>query len=258
MTLTPAQKKYLAIQNALRPAEKDLIKFYEIQWMLRSHVPSVEEVTEYLRTKCKTKRPNLRQTTVNYYLMRAPVRKALKERGIPFEQHTREELTDQQVAVAITVMNFADERPVKEKLDQLGVLPATYYAWLNDPNYRNFVQNLADQNLKNIDPVAKTEFAKKIQQGEAWALKFYLENTGTLKDNDTPQSEVIILKLIEIIQKHIPDQKIIGAIANDMIAAFSNRSLSPAPVADNALALEAEYIENDPELAAAKKQLGFG
>lgn len=253
MTLTPAQKRYRAIKNSLSSAEKDLIKFYELQWMLRNHVPTVEEVTQYL----KKNRPNLRQVSVNYYLTRAPVRKALKDRGIPFEQHTREELTGQQQAAALTIMNFADERPVKEKLDQLGILPTTYYAWLNDPNYRNFVQTLADQNLVNIDPVAKTEFSKKIQQGEAWALKFYLENTGTLKNNDTPQSEVIILKLIEIIQQHIPDQKVIAAIANDMIAAFSNRSLlanSNAPVAE----LTGEYEVSDPELDEAKKKLGFG
>lgn len=256
MTLTPAQKKYHAIKNSLTPAEKDLIKFYELQWMLRSYVPTSEEVTKYLQTGCKTKRPKLRQTTVNYYLMRAPVRSALKARGIPFEQHSQAELTGQQQAVAVTVMNFADKRPIAEKLDQLGILPSTYYAWLNDPNFRNFVQTLADQNLTNIDPVAKTEFAKKIQEGDWNAIKLYMETTGVLKNNDTPQSEVIIMKLIEILQHHIKDTKILGAIANEMIAAFSNRTLAPA--------IEAEFSEPAPagvadvELLAAKKQLGYG
>lgn len=247
MTLTPAQRKYHAIKNALTSAEKDLIKFYQIQWMMQSRVPSVEEVTNYLRQK----RPHIRQISVNYYLTRPPVKAALRKRGIPFEQHTQEELTGQQQAVAITVMNFADERPVAEKLDQLGVLPATYYAWLNDPNFRNFVQSLAEQNLVNIDPTAKTEFAKKIQQGEWNAIKFYMENTGTLKNNDVPQSEVIIMKLIEILQRHVQDTAVLGAIANEMIAAFSNRTLNPA-------AINSTYVENDPDLEAAKKQLGYG
>src|SRR5690348_5013644 len=102
MTQTAAQRRYHAIKNTLTPVEKDLIKFYEMQWMLRNRVPTVEEVTKYLRNKL----PNIRQTTVNYHLMRAPVRAALKNRGIPFEQHTQEELTGQQQAVAISVMNF--------------------------------------------------------------------------------------------------------------------------------------------------------
>ncbi len=258
MTLTPAQKKYLAIQNALRPAEKDLIKYYELQWMLRSHIPTPAEVTSYLRDKCKIKRPNIRETSVKYYLTRAPVRRALKERGIPFETYSQEELTGDQQAAALAVMNFADTRPVAEKLDQLGILPATYYGWLNDPNFRNFVQNLADQNLINVDPIAKTEFAKKVTEGEWNAIKFYMENTGVLKNNDTPQSEVVILKIVEILQKHIQDANILSAIANDMIAAFSNRTLSATP----AHAIDAEFAEPDlvfdPELEDAKKKLGLG
>lgn|SRR5512138_234240 len=257
MTLTPAQKKYHAIKNSLTVAQKELIKFYELQWMLRNRVPTVEEVTQYLRQK----RPNIRQTSVNYYLMQPQVIKALKARGIPFEQHTQSELTGQQQAAALTVANFVDKRSVKDKLDELGILPATYYAWLNDPNYRNFVQSLADRNLDNVDPIAKTEFVKKVQDGEAWAIKFYMENTGVLKNNDTPQSEIIIMKLIEIMQKHIKNPVLLNAIANDMIAAFSNKSLSPS-VAENSLPGEfkelGEFAETDPELEAAKKQLGFG
>lgn len=245
MTLTPAQKKYHAIKNALTAAEKDLIKFYEFQWMLRNRVPTVEEVTKYLRQK----RPNIRQTTVNYYLMRQPVRQALTRRGIPFEQHTQEELTGQQQAAALTVMNPLDERPVAEKLDSLGILPATYHSWLNDPNFRDFVQTVADRNLDNIDPIAKTEFAKKVQQGEWNAIKFYMENTGALRDSEIPQSEVIIMKLIEILQRHVQDTSVLSAIANEMIAAFSNRSLTASTIQGDVV---------DPELESAKKKLGYG
>lgn len=245
-------QKYWAIKHALTPAQKDLIKFYELQWMLRNRVPTVDEVVTYLRKK----RPSLRETSVKYYLLQPQVKKALKSRGIPFEQHTQEELTGQQQAAAFIVMNPLDDRPINEKLDSIGVLPATYHAWLNDPNFRDLVQTVADRNLSNVDPVAKTEFAKKIQQGEAWALKFYLENTGTLKNSELPASEIIIMKLIEILQKHVQDPAVLGAIANEMVAAFSNRTISSGPPVAETLTGAFEVNSVDEELEFAKKQLG--
>jgi hypothetical protein len=261
---TPAQiaysKRNYAIQEALRPVEKDLIKFYELQWFLRNRVPTLPEVVNHLRTNCKIKRPQLRQTSVNFFLTRPIVRKSLKAHGIPFEQHTVDEITDQQQAAALTVANFTDKRPIAEKLDQLGILPATYYAWLNDPAYRNLVQTMADQNMTNVDPIAKTEFVKKVQDGDWNAIKLYMEQTGTLKNNETPQSEIIIMKLIEILQIHIQDANVLGAIANDMIAAFSNRTLQTAPGAVAGV-LTGEFSdtssENQMELDFAKKQLGI-
>lgn len=246
MALTPYQKKYHAIKNALTSAEKDLIKYYEMQWALRSRVPSVEEVTAYLRNK----RPNLRQTSVNYYLTRYPVRKALKERGIPFEQHTRDELTDQQQNAALTVMNMMDTRPVAEKLDALGILPATYYAWLNDPVFKNFLLAQAEQNKINVRPAAITEFTKKIHQGEWNAIKFWLETTGEFNNSDTPQSEILIRMIVEIVQKHVKDPATIMAIAQDIKLASANRTLEVAAITSTAT--------EDPELEEAKKMIGFG
>jgi hypothetical protein len=251
MTATEAQRRYAISQKAISPSMKTMIKFYELQWFLRSRVPTVEEVTAHMRTKM----PKIRQTTVNYYLTLPQVRKALTNHGIPFEQHTVDEITDQQQSAALTVANFADTRSIADKLDSLGILPATYYAWLNDPAYRNLVQSLADQNQKNIDPVAKTEFAKKVQDGDWNAIKFYMESTGVLKNNDTPQSEIIIMKLIEILQRHVKDTATLTAIANEMIGAFSNRSLVAH---SNSEVLPGEFTATlDPELEFAKKQIGF-
>lgn len=249
MTLTPAHRKYHAIQNALKPAEKELIKFYELNWMLKHYVPTVEEVTAELRKK----RPNIRQTSVNYYLARQPVIQALKKRGIPFRQHTREELTDQQQSVAITVMNFADQRSIEDKLDQLGVLPATYYAWLNDPVFNNFVNTLADQNKINIRPAAVAEFSKKVQSGDWSAVRYYLDVTGEFANNDIPNSEILLRMMVEIIQKHVKDPETIMAIAEDLKRATANRTLETVVRP----AITSEVIEYDEELEAAKKQLGY-
>lgn len=244
MSVSP--KQYYAIKNALTKIEKELINFYELQWFLRHNVPTIEEVAQHL---------NQTQVSVNYYLQRKPVIKALEQRGIPFRQHTRENLTATQVATAITMMNFADTRTNDEKLDQLGINAAQYYAWLQDPEFKNLVENLADQNLNNIRPTAIGELTKKINQGDWQAVKYYLDTTGALQSTDQPQSEQLLKAIVEIIQKHVRDPDIIIAIAQDIKLAAANRTLEVVATPPPALT---GTVLHDEELEAAKKQLGFG
>ena len=245
-----SKKQYWAIKNALTPAQKALIDFYEFQWMLKHTVPTIEQVVNHLRKD----RPNIRQTSINYYLTQKNVIAALDKRGIPWRQHSQEELTDQQRAAALTVMNMMDDRPIAQKLDELGILPATYYAWLNDPVFKNFVESMAENNKLNIRPHAVTEFTKKINQGDWNAIKYYLDVTGEFANSDAPQSEVLLRMLIEIIQKHVKDPAIIMAIANDIKLASANRTLEVATQP----ALEGSVVDDPVSFDEAKKQLGYG
>ena len=245
--MTDRRKQYWAIRETLSSAEKDLIAYYELQWMLRHHVPTIEEVTQHL----KKAHPTTNAMSVNYYLQRRGVIKGLDNRGIPWRQHSQSELTQTQVATAIVVMNFADDRTIPQKLEQLGILPATYYAWLNDPQFKNLVDNLSDQNLTNIRPAAIAEFTRKINGGDWNAIKFWLETTGELSNNDAPQSEQMLKFIIEIIQEEIKDPEVIVRIAQRIKAASQNRTLEITPP----LELTGELVE-DQELIEAKKKLG--
>lgn len=242
-------RQFYAVKNALTKEEKDVINFYELMWHLRHHVPTIEEVATQLK---------ITQTKVNFYLTRKPVIKGLEQRGIPWRQHSQSELTATQVAAAVTMMNFTDTRSNDAKLDQLGIQPATYYAWLNDPQFKNLIDNLADQNLKNVRPTAIGEFTKLINKGDWQAIKYWLDVTGEMQQNDMPQSEVLIKMLIEIIQKHVKDPDVIVAIAQDIKLASANRTLEAVtPQAIEAHSINASVVE-DYELADAKKMLNIG
>lgn len=241
------RRQYYALKNVLSKTEKDLIAFYELQWFLRHSVPTIEEVTQHL----KKDHPQIKQTSVNFYLQHPSVVKALNKRGIPWRQHSQEDLTATQVAAAVTMMNFSDTRSNSEKLDQLGINSATYNAWLNDPQFKNLIDNLADQNLANIRPTAITEFTKKINQGDWNAIRFWLETTGEMQGNNQTQSEQLLIAIIEIIQTHVKDEAVMFAIARDIQKAAGNRTLE----AVNPTQITGEVVI-DEELEAARRKLG--
>jgi hypothetical protein len=250
---TVSRGQYWAMKEALTASEKELINFYELQWHLRQHVPTIEEVTTHL----KKSNSQVTQVSVNYYLQRKNVVKALDKRGIPWRQHTQSELTATQVAAAVTMMNFADTRSNDEKLDQLGINPTTYYSWLNDPQFKNLVDSLADRNLTNIRPTAVGEFTKLINKGDWKAIQYFLDVTGELKGNDVPQSEQLLKMIIEIIQRHVKDPETIVAIAQDIKLASANRTLEIAMQEPPQGQGQLQGHIYDPELEDAKKKLGI-
>lgn len=239
-----SNKQYWAIKDSLTSKERQLIDYYELQWIMKSYVPTIEECATYLKSP---------QVEINYMHTRRPLIKALEDRGIPWQQHTQIELTSAQVAAAVTVMNFADTRSTEAKLDQLGINPSQYYAWLKDPAFKNLVDSLADQNLTNIRPAAIAEFTKKVNAGDWNAVKFFLETTGEMQNNDLPKSEQLIKMLIEIIQKHVKDPAVIVAIAQDIKLASANRTLE---VAVERPAINSYVVDDDLELEEARKKLG--
>lgn len=237
--------QYWKIKEGLTKNEKELISFYELQWALRHNVPTIEEVAKHLK---------LKQVEVNYYLQRRLVIKGLDARGIPWRQHSQSELTATQVATAIMMMNFSDTRSNADKLDELGVNPTQYQAWLSDPQFKNLIDNLADQNLTNIRPSAITEFTKKINGGDWNAIKYFLDTTGEMQQNNQPQSEQLLVMIIEIIQKHVKDADTINAIAQDIQLASANRTLERAVSPPE---ITGSVVEYDVELEDAKKKLGI-
>lgn len=173
---------------------------------------------------------------VNYFLQNKKVVKALERRGLPWNQASAEtDITPIQQAAAITVMNVADKRSIDQKLEDLGVNPTQYYGWLNAPHYKAFVNRLADNNLNNLRPEAVAAFVQKVRQGDFKFLKLYFEMTGEAQAPQMASLQATVQKLIEAVQRHVPDPIILAAIAKDVqgAAPVAPTGISPTGVAIN-------------------------
>ncbi len=236
------RRQIYGIKNSLTAAERDLIAYYELCWQLRSMVPTVDQVVAHMRKK----RDRISHISVNHYLSRQPVIKALENRGIPFRQHSQEELTPQQIAAATVACNFADQRSLHTKLDEIGVKSATYQAWLLDPLFKNFVKTVTDRNLENIDPVAKTEYMRLIASGNWNAIKYYLDVTAAAQNNETPQTEHLLRAMLEVIQSHIKDPQLLDAIGRDLLKVAQNKTMEIT-----------SYVVEESEVLEASRKLGI-
>ncbi|MGH7791732.1 MAG: phBC6A51 family helix-turn-helix protein, partial [Thermodesulfobacteriota bacterium] len=154
------------------------------------------------------------------------VQQRMERRGLPWKViGSSADLNSIQLAAAVTVSNFADEREISRKLDQLGVTSAQYYAWLQQPEFQDFVRKLANQNIENVHHEAVLSFNKLIREGDFQAIRYYFELTGVSQTGDVQNLKHMIQLIIESVQKHVKDPTVLAAISADL--------MSVTPLANN-------------------------
>lgn len=153
----------------------------------------------------------------------------------------RDDLSAEQVAAITMITNFSDTRSTEAKLAAINVTPEQLNGWYSNPVFQRELANRADATLDNIFPEAQAQLARQIKKGNFPALKFYYEITGRAQSPETVNVKLAMMRLIEIVQKHVQDPEILSAIATDM------RSITnPGPEAPVALKeLYVGYVNNE-------------
>lgn len=220
-------------RHKLQPKDRQLISYCEKYYHLnRGQFPSVAEIA----FNCK-----MSQSRVKYILQNDNVQESFVRRGITSWDTTVDStyLSPEQIGCAVSVANFADTRTVSAKLDELGVTPSQYYAWLNNPAYKEFVRSLADQSLENSHHEAIGAFIKLVRNGDLGAIKYYFEITGYADSSDAVNLKLAVQRVIEAVQRHVKDPVTLANIALDIQGA--------APVASSVpvrLEIEDQSLEN--------------
>jgi hypothetical protein len=227
-----------ARRGKLTYQHKRLLSYFEQFYVINDgKVPTNEQVAIALGWSV---------ATVVSLLEHKDLQKMLERRGIPWaENATAGHLTPTQVAVAVTTTNFADTRPLNQKLDSLGVLPAQYQGWLQEATFRDFVNECADKTLQNVRPQAVTAFAQQVASGDLNAFKYFNEITGQFSSPETQNLKALLQLTIETIQRHVKDPKVLAAIAQDLLAiAPGAASQTTITVEDSGFRVEEDRVED--------------
>lgn len=149
--------------------------------------------------------------------------KALENRGItpPVEKIFRP--SELQMAAMIAVTNYTDTRSRQEKLESLGINLNTWAGWLRNKSFKLAFERLSRQNFEEARSIAREGLARAMEKGEVAAIKYYNDLTGEAPAVQNLQ--LMLTKLVEVIQLHVTDQVTLANIERDFRLIMSGQSI---------------------------------
>lgn len=200
---------------------------YEVEqfWHEKRFFPSNEVISE------KTGIP---VSEVSELVLSREVQRRLENRGIDFRASPPDspkssrnsnpgKLSDKQLAVAMTILNVSDSRPLSRKLESLGVASATYHGWTKSKAFQEFMSTQMEDMFGAAMPLAHQALIAKVVSGDFKSIKLFYEMTGKYggKSEGTENVRMLVIRIIEILQFRIKDPELLATIAEDL------RALSP-------------------------------
>lgn len=160
------------------------------------------------------------------------VRKHLTARGIDWEVETPTEtsanqrrsgkakrLSDIQIAAVSTILNPADRRSVNAKLEGLGIPSSTYQGWKKSKLFMAYMTQQGEELFGENMPEVHNALTMRAIEGDTRAIKQLYEVSGRYRpgQNENIQNvKMMIIRLVEVIQRHVTDPEILAAIAKDV------------------------------------------
>ena len=193
----------------------DALTFIEQIYFEEGQVPTPLAVAE----AC-----GLQEATVEGYWKNVDFRNAVQARGIPLAgKETTRALTYEQLMMANMLMNPADRRSLRQKIEDPSV--AAYNltvqqvnGWLRSKTFKDHLQKRSEALFGNAEPAAYKNFVAAIESGDQKAIALYFEMRGIY--NPRLQVDVnistILVRVVEIVSKHVRDPAILAAIAEEM------------------------------------------
>lgn len=210
----------------LSEKEYDIVNFVEQEYLLHGLIPTAEKIEELgLATK----------KWYSEFLTKEDVRKSLVARGVSLgEQFINGEtyvLTEEQLTAANVMLDLGDNRSRKKKLADLRISTQKWEGWMKDPAFQHYVKTRAENLLGSSQHEAHLALLDTVRKGDVSAIKYFNELTGRYapaRDNniDLP---ALLMRVLEIIQRHVADDEALRSIANDMMTLANGMGLAVGP-----------------------------
>lgn len=199
---TPAPKRELT------NLELKIINFVDQRFWETGGIVSYEVIAETLQVP---------KATVTKAMTDSRVRETLLARGVDLEESGEGLLTSQQLVLANMLLNLDDKQSRRQKLELLNIKPQTYYSWLRQPAFQNYLRKRAQALFGAADYTAYTSLIDAVEGGDMSAIKLFFEMRGiyTPKQQIDVNVEVLITSVIEVIAKRV-DPETLKLIAEDL------------------------------------------
>jgi hypothetical protein len=207
---------------SLNEKQWELVNFVEQEYLAHGSIPTADRIN------------NLGLAEPAYwreFLKNQDVRNSLLARGIPLSHlggGNAGVLTEEQLTAANVMLDLRDNRSQKKKLADLGVPTQKWEAWLRDPGFQSYMRARAEGILGDNQHEAATALLDRVRSGDTNAIKFYYEVTGRYVQNrgDSVNVPALLMRVMEIIQKHVNDAQVMSDIADEFLALASGVGLA--------------------------------
>jgi len=206
---------------ALDEESWELVNFLEQEWLAKRALPTADRLNN----------SGFSISAKDYadFLSRQDVRNALLGRGVPLSilgGGKQGVLTEQQLIAANVMLDFRDNRSQKKKLEDLRVSTQKWEAWNRDPAFQNYLRERAEGILGDNSHEAAIALVDRVRSGDMGAIRFFYEITGkyvppTSQGGNSVNVPALLMRILEIIQKHVTDQLAIEAISEELLTLAS-------------------------------------
>lgn len=213
---------------ALNESEYELVTFIEQEYLLSGSIPSKEICLEKLSLSAKK---------YDALWKRDDFRTALMSRGISQKILDGTEhngvLTTKQMLAVNTLLDINDTRSDTKKLRDLGIPTQTYQGWQRDPAFRAYLHQRTELLFGDALTEANRALYDNVKRGDLGSMKQLWEMTGRWSSKPVAEMNIewVLMKVIEVIQRHVTEPAQLSAIAADLSAVQAEAVPSVQPMA---------------------------
>lgn len=186
--------------------ESAFVLYIEEHWHRFGSFPSDRDINNTL---------GLTAPQIAELISRKGVQASLDRRGIVVSAD--EGFTAIQLAAINTYLNVSDQRTDRTKLKDLGITINQWNGWWRDPKFRKYVLDRSND-IFNNETLANAQMAvsKRVKSGDPRMLKLFFDIRKADSDSQGIQDvKQFMSQVIETIQRHVPDENVLKAIALD-------------------------------------------
>jgi hypothetical protein len=194
----------------LNKTELSVLNYCEQLFWETGLTPTYEKVSEDL---------GIEKDVVSRVFKNEKFKSQLMLRGVDMAPEVSKKiLTPQQLLLANMLLNLHDKRTVREKLAEVQVSSQQYHAWMRQPQFVEFLRKRGEALFKGSDWEAFKGLSKAVSSGDVNALKLFFEMRGIYNPRlqIDVNIEAVLVRVVEIVSKHVPNQQVLEAIANEL------------------------------------------
>jgi hypothetical protein len=186
-------------------------------------IPSIDDIHRYV-TKAISK------AKISEITLTEEFAKAITSRGIPWNTNEFTGISAaQQYAIAILTNPANQHKKLSTKLQAAGVTYAQYRAWLKQPTFSKYLNDLTEGMLNDHIPDLHTKLMEKALDGDLKAIQYVYELNGRHDPNKQQIQDLnrVVEMLIEVVSRNVTDPTTLTRIANEMQLVMQGKNLPP-------------------------------